>query len=725
MKKGFIGLSLLLTFCLSACGASLFTPKTASSEESKNSITSVEESEESIETHSHSESTSKSESSETTHSFSHSSESSEPSHPSESGGSQESEVESLTDYIIDGTFVISGSPNKAAYYIGERLEYDGLIATADFYYAGHRDITNECTWDIHSSPSGSAYATAGEATIEVIAYYGNYQSRSFFWPISILSTQTSESAGESTSQEDYVISGTLRIHGELTKAYYVEGERWSYKGLTATLDFTVSGTRDVTNEATWNVVGVEGDNGVATLGVTSIRVSVSLYAEYWQETYDVVVNAKNVDYVARDPAAVYQKIGSANDLELNKTYLVAYDQAEDIKVMSTTIATNNIKETIYSEATNDKIVYSSDMLFLELVEGIQPGSYAFRVCNHPSYPDSNRYLCSTDSSNMNKLSSTDSVNLSASFSISYDESSVLQIMNLARTDRNLLRYNLNAKIFSLYNPNNGLNPVSLYKETDLPAPTVTNLTLGGSLARSELDYPFDTNWDMSGLQVIATYNDTEMVDVTSKATFNTSPEGVSLGVNTITVSASFKGFTSNELTFNVVVTEIPDLGGFSFDYDSLLIGENQTGESNMNRKLTFRDYVHATIDPNSTGGVSKAPYPYTTEGLGVNCIKCEANTTFLKVDRAYYDEFVIINFYCEYNARSTKNLPYIKYGGQKYSLNETQNGTLAYSYQLDEETTVSLYEYCISFDVRSINKNELEFVTGQSPIYLRMAGNGA
>ena len=65
MKKGFIGLSLLLTFCLSACGASLFTPKTASSEESKNSITSVEESEESIETHSHSESTSKSESSET------------------------------------------------------------------------------------------------------------------------------------------------------------------------------------------------------------------------------------------------------------------------------------------------------------------------------------------------------------------------------------------------------------------------------------------------------------------------------------------------------------------------------------------------------------------------------------------------------------------------------------------------------------------------------------
>ena len=635
---------------------------------------------------------------------------------------QESESESGGgdtgfDYIIDGTFKITGQPNKTTYIEGETFEHDGLRAEADFYYAGHRDITDECSWDVRSAGAGNTFAELGYCTIEVIAYYGEYQSQPLYWPITVLPRQD-----ESTSEEDYIVPGSLRIQGELKKTYYVEGEKWSSKGLTATLDYSISGPKDVTKEATWNIYGADGDNGLATLGVTTIKISVSMDAEYWQESYDVIVKAKDTTFIPPQAASeVYQRINSKEDLELNKTYIISYFDAtqstgnDKSMTMSTNLAKNNIKQVITEYHPGGKIIYNTDILYLELVEGIIPGSYAFRVCNHPNYPDSNRFLATTESETGNILTTSDAVTTLASFDISFTEG-VMEIRCLGKDTRNLLRYNnLGAQCFACYNPNKDLLPVSLFKETDESAPAVNSVMLLGNISKTEYMYPFENTWSSEGLGVNVLYSDSYSTDITNEVEFIWSPATPTLETTSVTVKAVYKGVESSEMTFDVTVREGDIYSAFSLDYNNLFSNsqEIENSDFNKNRTIKIHDY-EITLDPDSNGCIKGDQYPYTKDVLGFDCVSMGrvVNGKFLKISNLFAQGVITLELYSKDSLMN--KCPSVEYANSTRRIEGTLNGEFFANYN-DGETQGTIYKFTLSFNIGDASESVATILNANYP----------
>ena len=92
--------------------------------------------------------------------------------------------------------------------------------------------------------------------------------------------------------------------------------------------------------------------------------------------------------------------------------------------------------------------------------------------------------------------------------------------------------------------------------------TVTGISISGSLTNTL--YTDGGLWNPAGLTVIATHNDDTTLDVTGGVTWSYNPATPTIGVTSVTITATYESFTATSSAQSVTVATTPYLNGTAY-----------------------------------------------------------------------------------------------------------------------------------------------------------------
>lgn len=234
----------------------------------------------------------------------------------------------------------------------------------------------------------------------------------------------------------------------------------------------------------------------------------------------------------------YKLITSTDELVAGCRYIIASMTDGSGAVMKNYVFDANNWGQIETNATNSYITYQSGMARLTL--GGSSESWTF---HNGSY-----YLDATSTTSSNHLKGSKDIDKYNKFSISFSNKAAT-IKCKGKESKNILRYNIDSKLFSCYN--DGQKPVYIYKKVEEPeqTQTVTELTISGSASKT-IYYVGETP-SAEGLKVTATYNDKSTKDVTSSISWSFEPATILSNTTSVTATASYEE-KSAQYTYNII-----------------------------------------------------------------------------------------------------------------------------------------------------------------------------
>ncbi len=252
---------------------------------------------------------------------------------------------------------------------------------------------------------------------------------------------------------------------------------------------------------------------------------------------------KVVNAATPDVDTAYALVNSVEGLEVGKNYIITNGTSGTVSVMKQS-AKNNNKDAVEATVVGDQILFTSDMLNLEL--GGSSGAWTFLTTNYADGEAASQgYLNATSSTNKNYLNVVATPDNYNKFSISFSSNKAI-ITCTGKNTRNVLYYNGTNDLFSCYTQSNDYYPVYLFKEV-IGGVKLVSVTATGDYKNT---YYAGQSFDPTGLTINATYSD-ESVTHPDLAEVTWSP--ATLTVETTKVTGTYKG-----KTFDLDVTVVED-----------------------------------------------------------------------------------------------------------------------------------------------------------------------
>lgn len=203
-------------------------------------------------------------------------------------------------------------------------------------------------------------------------------------------------------------------------------------------------------------------------------------------------------------------------------------------------------------------------------------------------------------------------------SSAFDKSKTLTIKFLGTNKRNTLRYNPNNNngkpLFTCYYSSASQKAISIYKKTDTK--TLTSLAISGEPTKKA--YNDGEAFDPTGLVVTGTYDDASTATITDGITWTKTPETLTVGTTSCSVTATVNGVTSP--AYNVTGLTVTKTITLSIDPAT-----SEVVKAPVNVTLTAN--AGATIyytlngdDPTTNSTKYTAPFEVTKSGTTVKAL---------------------------------------------------------------------------------------------------------
>lgn len=510
-----------------------------------------------------------------------------------------------TDDVLE-SLVVSGTPTKTEYKVGDAFDPAGLKVTGTYSESGEKDVTSGITWTADPETFTSA---STNATVSVTATVGTVTSPAFS-VTGLTITEPAPSVAWDAREQDYVASTTAVSDitfgdGTIVTGVFDKGTNsnipkyflgTSGNNTTGAVRVYGGGTLTLQAQAGYKICGVEFGFGQGD-GTNTISADKGTFA---------------VDTWTGSSSEVVFTVGGSSGNRRFQTITVSYEASSAVATPAF-----SVKEGVFFDAFDLTLTCATDGAAIHYTtDGTTPTSASAVYSSAISISATTTVKAIATKSGMD-----DSEVASATYTLGKSYASLAELVadgeptttgetvkvtfeNVPITkfytssgNRNgiyLMAGDKEIEIFCYdvpeewvvggtvsatltctwkkYNTTWELCPTSWDDITYTSSKTLTSVVISGTPTKTS--YQEDDEFDPAGLVVTGTYNDASTDGtMASRAIWSCTPATLTAGTTSVTVTATVSGITSEAYVVNVTVKAVVPTGNFALYTGTLVEGD--------------------------------------------------------------------------------------------------------------------------------------------------------